>query len=437
MTSTPATEVPAPERPLRAFAVVWLPSLLLVIGSGLCVFAVNWWVSRAPGGGAQLGVIVGVSSGVALLSVTALSGTIDRADRRVMVLRLLIGLVAPLAVLTVILGGPPAAVAVLVAGVCYLLIFSFESLYLATIETVVVDLAPARWPSSRTALLTQLHPQVERIIAPAVAGALVAAGALQLVPGVALAIVAVVLVVVLATRRQFDWVTAQVAAAPPATGDPAGAGSRLRTVMRDATAAVRLIRDHRELRFLLWLGVLTNAVVYPFYAILPAFLTETGLSTRGQAVLYGRAATAYGVGMLAGTVLLLSYRLRRGTRRALALASAAFAAICVMLVAVTIVPWPDFVVVVMALDGALFAVLIAVGGAVWLRRTPAAIRVRVFSLRRLTVFSSIPLGTMLMGFGGAAVGYHSFVRGMVLVVLVGLIGLWLGYGRWLPHEEMP
>jgi MFS family permease len=206
-------------------------------------------------------------------------------------------------------------------------------------------------------------------------------------------------------------------------------------VVRDAAGSVQLIRRHRELRFLLGLGILTNAVVYPFYAILPAFLVESGLPSRGQAVLYGQAATAYGVGMLVGTLLLLAYRMRAGSRRALAMASIAFAAICSTLMAVTVVPWPEFVVAAMALNGALFAVLIAVGGAVWLRRTPAAIRVRVFSLRRLTVFSSIPLGTMLMGFGGAAFGYHLFVRGMVLAVLIGLAWLWLRHGRRLPRDD--
>ena len=87
----------------------------------------------------------------------------------------------------------------------------------------------------------------------------------------------------------------------------------------------------------------------------------------------------------------------------------------------------------MAVNGALFVVLVAVGGAVWLNRTPAQVRVRVFSLRRLTVFSSIPLGTMLVVSliltvvaGGEVAGYVlSFERDGRREV-----GYWIGRDHW-------
>jgi hypothetical protein len=79
--------------------------------------------------------------------------------------------------------------------------------------------------------------------------------------------------------------------------------------------------------------------------------------------------------------------------------------------------------------GLLFAVLMSVAGALWLDRTPAVIRVRVFALRRLVTFSTIPVGTMLMGFGGAAIGYHLFVRYLVLAVLAATVAWFLILGR--------
>jgi MFS family permease len=412
---------------IAPFLAVWLPSFLVVIATGLATFGMNWWLSRGPHGGAQLGVIVGIASAVSLVSVAGLSGVLDRADRRGAVVRLLLTLAVPLFALIVVFGTAQSALAVVAAGFCYVLVQTLQSLYLATMETVGVDLAPDRWPGARTAMLTQMQPQVDRVVSPAVAGVLVAAGALQAVPLVGLGVVVVVGVLVLAFRRHLDGVTARVAArqSPAAHGRNA-----VHRAFQDAVESARLIRSHRDLVFLVWFGILVNLVVFPFYAVLPAYIREYGLSERAQAVLYSRAATAYGIGMLTGTLLLVRHRHRAGTRRSLAVATACFALMCLVLLATTVVPWPNAVIVTMVVNGGLFVVLIAVGGAVWLNRTPAEVRVRVFSLRRLTVFSSIPVGTMLMGFGGSLVGYRSFLRLLLGAVLLGLCAAWfLGYRR--------
>jgi hypothetical protein len=53
------------------------------------------------------------------------------------------------------------------------------------------------------------------------------------------------------------------------------------------------------------------------------------------------------------------------------------------------------------------------------------VRVRVFSVRRLAIFSSIPLGTSLMGFGGTALGYPQYLRIHLCIVLVVLAVAWV------------
>jgi hypothetical protein len=397
---------------------------VVIIGSGGCLFAVSWWVALSPGGGASLGVVVGLSSMISLVILTAVAGVLDRSDRTRTVARLLLALAVPITALIVVLGMRPQGVAIALAGACYLTITIFESLYLATSETVAADLAPAHWPSARVALLTQIHSQVERAIAPTLAGLVLAADAVMAVPAAALVLVLAMLLVILLGRRHLDAVTQRTAAN---TG-PAPRGV-LRSVFADARSAIRLVRGSRALVFLVQLGILGNLIVFPFYAVLPAYLTEFVDGPAELALWYGRAATAYGLGMLAGTLVLVQIKRNLGGDRALLAASGALAVICLVLIGGSATSIPAVVVGMMAVNGALFAVMVAVGGAVWLDHTPSEVRVRVFALRRLTVFSSIPVGTMLMGFGGTAVGYRTFTTGLAVFVIVVLTAAWVRYRR--------
>ncbi|MEU5661526.1 hypothetical protein [Streptomyces longwoodensis] len=411
------------------FVGVWVPSVVTVIGTGLAVFGLSWWISRAPDGGAHLGVVVAVASAVSLLSVLLLAGVIDSADRRRTVVTLLTVLVVPLAVLLHLFGlGPGGTLALLAAGLCYVLVYSLQQIYMAAVENIGADLAPPSWPPARTALLTQIHPQVARVIAPLAAGALLTWGSLRWVSVAALVCTLLALAAVPLFGRAVATVrpTGQPGAAEATRGGPL---TLLRGVWRDAAGSVRLIRSHPELVFLVFFGALGNLIVFPFYSVLPAFDAEYHLSTTAQAGLYSTASSAYGVGMLVGCLVLVRFPPPADARASLRLASIAFALILAVLFATTIAPWPVTVVVAMGATGGLFSILVAVGGAVWLRLTPAAIRVRVFSLRRLTVFSTIPLGSMLMGIGGSVLGYRVFIRGMVVFTLVALAVVWTQYRR--------
>jgi hypothetical protein len=78
----------------------------------------------------------------------------------------------------------------------------------------------------------------------------------------------------------------------------------------------------------------------------------------------------------------------------------------------------------MALLGALFMTLVAVGGGAWLGTVPGEVRVRVLALKRLVAFGSIPLGTSAMGLGGAAFGFVPTLRALLGLVLVILAVAW-------------
>lgn len=427
--TAPATS----ERSTPAFLAVWVPSLIVIIATGACLFTISWWIGKAPGGGAELGLVIGFSSVISLLTVAAVSGLIDRADSRKTLVRLLLLMTVPVAGLIYVVRHEPAGLVVVLAAVCYVLISTGESLYLAATETVAVDLAPTSWPQTRTALLTQIHSQVERVVGPLLTGLLIAAGAVGVVPLTAVAVVVCMIGATLLARRHLDAVSSRRLGTMDA--QEAKPASVLRGLVRDAKPAVHLVRQHRDLTFLVQLGVLANLIVFPFYAVLPAVLGEYTSDATDLAVWFGRAATAYGAGMLAGSLALT--RLRRDFRgtAAMACASASLGLICLVLVGAAAGQAPVLVVAAMAANGALFSVLVAVGGAVWLHRTPAEVRVRVFALRRLTVYSSIPIGTMLMGFGGAAVGYRTFVQALAVVVLVLLIVAWVRFRASRPLNE--
>jgi hypothetical protein len=404
------------------FLSVWLPSLATVVGSGIAMFSISWWVTRTPDGGASLGLIVGVSSVISLVGTAVLAGVVDRSDRHRAVLVQLLIMVVPLVAMFAVFDHRGGLV-VLAGGLCYAVILTLQTLYMGTLESVGADLAPTSWPGPRVALLTQLHTQLSRVVAPAVCGGVIAAGALGKVSGISLALVSAALLVALVFRRPFDVVTARHHSST-LVAPTAETTSSLRRTLTDAISSIRLIRSHRELVFLVWLGVLANLVVSPFYSVLPAFITEYGLAEHDQAILYRNAASSYGIGLLAGSLLLMRYR-----RRNLGMATLAFAVICCLLITVTVTAESWLLVTAMTLNGALFSVLVAVGGAAWLAHTPPAVRMRVFSLRRLLVFSSIPVGNVLMGVGGSFFGYRNFIRMLLLVVLSGLAVVWVWFRR--------
>jgi MFS family permease len=359
----------------RPFLAVWLPSFPPFTAVSLCLLSLNWWITRAPGGGARLGVISAVANIFALVAVAGLASVVDQTGRRRAACVTLLSLVVTIGVLRLVLGAHAVGIWTVVATACYLLLETLYAFYLATMETTNADLAPPLWPSQRTATLIQMQPQVERLTAPTVGGLLIAFGALTLVPVVALSAIVVVLVCIFLARKYFDAVTASHQAAAQAEDASEHARLWVRS-WRDAQFSLSIIRSDADLMFLLILGFLGTVVVYPFYTLLPSYILEYGLTAHRQAVLYGVAGSSYGVGLLLGSVAMIMYRKRSQGKRQLGYAALSMVVICMALLAASIVQRPAALVVVMPIVGALFVVLIATAGSVWLDTTPTEVRVR-------------------------------------------------------------
>lgn len=294
---------------LLCFLLVWVSGFLPFASVFLATFGLNWWISRAPGGGAMLGVTVGVANSVALLAAVLVAGAVDQADRASLLLKTCAAaMVGSLLLLPGFALGAEGLSAVAAAVLAYLFAEGVESLHRAGAETTLADLAPGGWASSRTASYVGMQPQGARLLAPAVGGVLLAAGALWLLP------LLVGSFALLATFPLLSPSLRGLLAENAPTKASVGAGgprSMLRGSLRDARMAAGWIREKPVLLFLLAVGFACNLVVYPFYSLLPAFLLEAEMGD--DTALYGRAATAYGAGMLLCTLLFMatSARLRR------------------------------------------------------------------------------------------------------------------------------
>lgn len=410
----------SPESRAR-FLRVWTSSFGVFLATGLGLFGLNWWIARSPGGGGMLGVVVGVSSALSTVVVVLVSGMIDTVERRRFLLRTKGVLALSFVVLVpVYVLGAGVGLTLAAATVSYLLLESAHAVYMAALETTVADLAPSSWSHRRTASLITLQPQIERVVSPLIGSVLITAASIVALPVVSIVGVAVAAAVVVRYAGDLEGLIQT----SPGAGSTRG-GDALRSSLADARHSLSWIRARPLLPFLLVIGVLANLIVFPFYALLPAFLSEYGLSERAHSLLYGQAASAYGVGMLVSTTLLAG--LARKGRRPAETCALTVMAICGVLAAMTLPADPRVVVPGMAVVGVVFTVLVAVAGGAWLELTPSNIRARVFGLRRLVAFSSIPLGTSLMGFGGAAAGYRTFVRVLVIVVAAGVALSWALY----------
>jgi MFS family permease len=415
-----------PQPPL-AFFQLWLPSLLVFTVGTLAMLGLNWYISQSPGGTRLLGLTVALANIVATVAVVALAGVIDRSRKVTFLLCAKVGLALALLglLLGILLGGMEAAPAALVLALAsvvaaYVMLEAAQDAYFAGVETSLADLAPTHWPPSRTATLMQVQRPLARLAAPVVAGPLLA-GWLWMLPLVGL--------LGLGLAAGMTWVIAKkiptLQVVPPPSPSSKGSLGFLATALEDAKGSIGWIRSRAELVFLLIVSVLTNFIVFPLYALLPAFVTELGLEN--PALVYSQSAAAYGAGMLLGTVAMLS--LRRRWVRASGVVVITVLVLCGLVASLAWYPTTATLVWGMGALGCGFMVLVAVVGGVWLERTPAEMRVRVFSLRRLVGFASIPLSTSLLGLAGAAWGLVPVLKVLSVAVAGLLVVSWYLLGR--------
>jgi hypothetical protein len=416
---SPSVEALAERSP---FFKLWIPSHLVFIACSLGTYGLNWWLAQSPGGTRVLGPLAAVSALVGLVVVVALAGAIDRSHRLKLLLSLE-GVTAGSSALLVIcyLAGPASSPAIALGALGYVLVYSTQLVYQAGLETTLADLAPRRWPMTRTAALIQIQPFTTRFAAALIGGPLLVIGLLWTLPVIAVAGVAVTVLCLLVTPIRFR----HQAAAPAAGGGRLAAVQRLGRSLTDAREAWLWIRERPILVFITVTALLNNLLSFPFYALLAVFIGSLHLPHPTAA--YGQANLCYGGCLLVASVLFS--RFGRPVLRPVLWSLLGELGVVVSLLLATLATSSLFLAACTGLFAVFNVVLASVAGSVWLSLTPADIRVRVFSLRRLSQFATIPVGGTVLGVIGSAYGFSSTLRVLLGVVLAGMVASWLVL-RW-------
>jgi MFS family permease len=355
-----------------------------------------------------------------MIMVVIFSGAIDRTDRKQFMMRSKwVLLLALLGISAVFLIDSTTAIVTLVLAVCYLMMESVYSVYGAALETTVADLAPESWPSARVASLITLPPLLARLIAPLIGGSIIAASLIWSLPFMG------VFLVIVAMGALHVWASVLNQIQYENSPDDAQANNvidMIRVSLRDVREAWNWIKVRPILVYMIIIGVLGNLIIFPFFSLLPIFLAELNLDEATTALLYGRASSAYGAGLMVSTLLFSS--LARRVKKPGFWISINMLAIVAVLAVISLYPVDVIIIGGMGLVGMLFIGLVAIAGGTWLDMTPSEMRARIFSVRRLVMFLSIPVGTSAMGFLSAVIGFSLLLQILLSLVVVILVFSW-------------
>ncbi|SRR5579884_1793822 len=404
-------------REVSGFFKIWFPSFLVFFANTLGLFGIKWWFALIPGGSSILGITVGIADIVAIVVVVLFAGSIDRNDKPTILNSIKGAMMLGLVLLFPIFLISSVNVEFIIAIIASFLIMDCTSeLYSASMETILADLTPKRWPSSRTAALIQIVSRAASLVAPLAGGGLIAIGWLWSLPLLGIVSICTALGLLFLWRKVIR--AQQVAKISNNEKVPE---QWLQRLFSDSLSAIQWIKNQPTLIFMLIISVLLNLIVFPFYTLFPAFLQE--LHVLNAVIIYGYGSAIYGGGLLLVTVIFMFFPYH--PKKPISFITILVCCIVLDLGFITFFPTPLILIGAMGVLGCLFMIVIVVVGGIWLDQTPAEVRVRVFSLRRLVGYTSLPLGASLMGIAGATIGFVLILRILLSIVLV-LVALTLG-----------
>ncbi|MBV8202090.1 MAG: MFS transporter [Acidobacteria bacterium] len=356
----------------RAFLLIWLGQLVSITGSTLTSFALGVWVYSRTGSVTQYSLLLLAASLPGIVLSPFVGALVDRWGQRLaLVLSDGGGAVVALALVALFFSGQlqiwELYVLLSLASIC-------RAAQLPAFLGSITLLVP-KAQFGRAAGLVQVAQAVPLVIGPAAGAALLA---LTSVAGVILIDFATFLF------SLASLALIRVAAAPPL---PGAAGKP--SLLREAAAGWRFIRERPGLIGLLGFFFVVNFNI----AVVQALLTPMILDFSNAATL-GTVLSVGSVGMLLGSLAMSAWGGPRrrvdgvlgfgilfgvglfasGLRAAAALIAAAF------FLSLFTVPFVN-----------------ASSQAIWQSKVAAAIQGRVFAVRQMMAWSSIPLGYLLAG----------------------------------------
>jgi MFS family permease len=394
--SAPPTRL-SPFRPFRhrAFATVWTGSFVSNIGTWMETVAIGVYVTQATGQAAWTGTVAALTYVPTVLLGPFGGALADRFDRRrflvtVTLVQTLLAATLTLLAATDRLSVGAVATIVLLAGCAF-------SVAMPAVQAMTPDLVGAEDLLGAMSLGAAQY-NLGRVVGPALAGLVIAAGGLAWAFGLNVLSFGAVLIALALIRIP-----------PLARAD----GERPRVLRTIADGVVAARRDP-GIRTALLLLLATTFLVSPFIGLVPAVAIKVfGRGAAGTSAL----VTAQGIGAVAAALAAapLAARLGRGRLLAVALVLVGPAAVLYGLA-----PTFPLAVAAIAVLGFVYLAVLSGTSTVCQLRAPRHLRARIASLFMLGVGGGHALGLVVQGWLGDRVGLPvvTAVTGLLLCGIV-------------------
>jgi MFS transporter, DHA3 family, macrolide efflux protein len=361
------------ERGVKTFAVVWLGQLVSNLGSSMTSFGLAIWVFDRTGSVLQLSLIVMAARAPALLVSPFAGALVDRWDRRTAMLLADTGAaVGTLATMILILTGSLETWHLYVT-------LSFSGLFSAfqyPAYSAAVTLMIPKEHYARASGLVQLAGSIGRVVAPAIAAAVVVASGLG-----------PIFIVDFATYLFAVGTLAFVAfpKAPPSTRR----GTGVRGLALEAKEGLEFVIARRALLVLLLSFLMVN-FAFSFQSVLmvPLLLNLTSEQVAGFVVSIGAVA------IVTGSLVLSVWG---GPVNRIAGVYVPIAAMGVGLIVIGIRPVLGLVIAGSILMHGTHPVAGGSSQSIWQSKVPPELQGRVFAIRQVTAIAATPVAYLLAG----------------------------------------
>lgn len=389
---------------LRTFLVIWFGQLVSTLGSGLTGFALGVWIYQETGS-ITLFALNLLAFTIPNLLVSPVAGAlVDRWDRR----------------WVMILSDTGAGLSTVMVALLFTM-GHLEIWHVYLLTAINAAFSTFQWPaySAVTTLLVpksqlgraggmvQIGEAISALASPAVAGVLFVTIGL---PGVVLVDFATYL---------FAVTTLLVVKVPRPPETEAGVEGR-GSLLQEAAYGWKYILARKGLLGLLIIFAVTNFLTSMWNPLLPPMILEMS-----SPEMLGYLASLVGIGMLLGTLLMSAWG---GPKRRIhgVLGFMIISGVFQMLLGLR----PSLVLIAIAGFGAMFAspIINASSQAIWQSKVAPDVQGRVFAVRRMIAWSTIPLAYILAGPLADRVFNPLLVEGGALASSVGRV-LGVGAGR--------
>jgi len=366
-----------------------------LVGTWMQRVAQSWLVLEVSGSGTAVGLVVALQALPVLVGGPYGGVVADRVDKRRLILFLQVGMGALALTLGVlVVTGAVALWQVFALALLLGLATCFENPARQSFILEMVGPEHLRNAVSLTAVLVN----VARMVGPAVAGVLIAAGG----TGLCFLVNAATFAAVVLSLATMD--TARLHPAPPTARAPGQLREGLQYVRRSPGLAVPLA-----------MMALVGCLAFEFQIVLPVLAQQT-FAAGGQG--YGFMTAAMGAGAIIGG-LAVAARSRNGPR-ALVVSAAAFG---LSLAAVAAAPSLELALVGLAVTGAASVWFQSTGSATLQLNAAPSMRGRVMALWTVAFLGSTPIGGPIAGFVADRLGGRA---GLLLGAVACLVAAGLG-----------